>query len=43
MFGAGETSDKEAMVQHMFAGSWKTGKLTNRFSAAILTPATRQA
>ncbi|QRW00375.1 glycosyltransferase family 32 protein [Ceratobasidium sp. AG-Ba] len=23
MFGAGETTDREAMVHHMFAGSWK--------------------
>ncbi|QRV86322.1 glycosyltransferase family 32 protein [Ceratobasidium sp. AG-Ba] len=26
MFGAGETSDREAMVHHLFAGSWKTGE-----------------
>ncbi|KAJ1310203.1 hypothetical protein OPQ81_006946 [Rhizoctonia solani] len=25
MFGAGETSNEEAMVQHLFAGSWKSG------------------
>lgn len=24
MFGAGGTADPEAMVQHFFAGSWKT-------------------
>ncbi|CAE7138531.1 unnamed protein product [Rhizoctonia solani] len=25
MFGAGEASDEQAMVQHFFAGSWKSG------------------
>ncbi|KAG8701479.1 membrane-bound alpha-1,6- mannosyltransferase Initiation-specific [Ceratobasidium sp. 395] len=26
LFGAGETSDSEAMVHHLFEGSWKSGK-----------------
>ncbi|KAG8753624.1 membrane-bound alpha-1,6- mannosyltransferase Initiation-specific [Ceratobasidium sp. 423] len=30
MFGAGETTNEEAMVQHLFAGSWKTGSHNER-------------
>ncbi|ELU44527.1 rhomboid family protein [Rhizoctonia solani AG-1 IA] len=28
LFGAGDTANAEAMVQHLFAGSWKSGKST---------------
>ncbi|CAE6525282.1 unnamed protein product [Rhizoctonia solani] len=30
MFGAGETTNEEAMVQHLFAGSWKSGSHNER-------------
>jgi hypothetical protein len=32
MFGAEASTSEEAMVQHMFAGSWKTGELTHQLS-----------